>query len=68
MQQDLQFMLGAMNEKLDQLVKRANEDREKSSELEERLSKLETWRWLMTGAATAGGGVAGYLVKLFSPA
>lgn len=33
---------------------------------EARISKLEQWRWLLTGAAVAGGGAAGWMTSLFS--
>ena len=34
---------------------------------EARLSKLEQWRWLITGAAAAGGGAAGWLTSTLWP-
>lgn len=34
---------------------------------EPRISKLEQWRWLITGAALAGGGVMGGIVSAVWP-
>lgn len=62
----IEFMLGQMDSKLDDLVSRAKEDRESNEKRYEshdtRISKLESWRWRIVGALAAlsalGAGVA----------
>lgn len=61
-----EYLLGQMNAKLDTLLTRSNEDRATILKLDERVVKLESWRWTMIGAAVAGGGTAGWLSKIFT--
>ena len=62
-----QYLLGAMNAKLDTLIQRSNEDRKTVEKLTARVEKLETWKWMVIGAASGLGGVAGVVTsKVFT--
>jgi hypothetical protein len=60
------YLLGQMNAKLDTLIQRSHEDRETIVKLTSRVERLEAWRWMLIGAATAAGSAASLITKAIS--
>jgi hypothetical protein len=61
-----EYLLGEMNAKLDTLIARSAEDRITIEKLTTRVAKLEAWRWLIVGGASAAGGFVSLLVRAIS--
>lgn len=59
----VETQLALLNQKVDDLLAAT---KERGTDHEQRLRKLEQFKWLMVGAATAAGGVSGYIVKAIS--
>lgn len=58
-----QYALGRLEAKLDVLLQYREEQIRRTDALEQRVSKLEAWKWTLFGAAGALGGGAGLIAQ-----
>lgn len=65
MSDDVQFMLGRLEAKVDTLLAFRTEDVKSHEKLETRVSALEKFRWMFAGATVLAVSVAGFLVKIW---
>ena len=63
MPEDIQLLLGRMDAKLDELMRRSAEDRKTVERLQDRVTQLEAFRWKLLGAASVLGGIGGLMTK-----
>ena len=63
MPEDIQLLLGRMDAKLDELMRRSAEDRKTIERLQDRVTQLEAFRWKLLGAASVLGGIGGLMTK-----
>ena len=63
MPEDVQFTLGRIDGKLDMLLKYRDEQKKESAQLDERITKLENWRWMLFGGASVVSVVVGLITR-----